>query len=170
MWKPVCVWGPGRTRWRFVAVWKPVCVLGAGKNALCFGVEETCVRFGGLEERSGGGCAFGGPGRKQCRRCFAVWKPVCILGAWKNAVGCDSGLLPVPQSEFVHRACVRGAEECREIPSTQEALACFLQEKVQVSNKKRKLFPRPPRSTRFCSLYSTAMTFTYNLDLFRGAC
>ena len=62
-------------------MWKPVCVLGAGKNALCFGVEETCVRFGGLEERSGGGCAFGGPGRKQCRRCFAVWKPVCVLGA-----------------------------------------------------------------------------------------
>ena len=53
--------GPGRAQCYFLCCADLCAFWGAGKHAFCFGVEETCVRFGGLEERSGGGCATGGP-------------------------------------------------------------------------------------------------------------
>ena len=52
----------------------------------------------------------------------------------------------------------------------KKRLRCFLQSKVRACSKKRKCFPRPPRSTRFCSIYSTAVIFTYDNDVFRSAC
>ena len=68
----------GRTQRGFYALWRPVCVLGAWKNALgpLIMHVETCVRFGGLEERTG---------------VFVQCLDVCILGGLQERTGAQSG-------------------------------------------------------------------------------